>query len=112
MKRLVDIENACVPIALRFAAKVPEGKVIEKCLSVGMSDFQWLHAAKTLGLKLDELKMKPMMVKEFSIKYPLGTFIVSTWAHLFVIEDGVVHDPAGKKPGTSRTVLYAYRVIS
>jgi hypothetical protein len=110
MKKLRQIENTCVPIALRYAAGVEESKVIEKCLSAGMFNCQCLHAAKSLGLKLERVVWKKIKLKQFLKKYPTDLFIMATHNHLFVVDNGRIVDHTWNNAGLSRMVLQAYRV--
>ena len=110
MKKLTKIEGACAVLALKYVAKVPEEKAIEVCLGQGMFDTQYLEAAKGLGLRLERVVYKKIMLKKFIKKYPLGTFLAGSHNHLFVVDNGRVVDPQWNNAGLSRMILEAWRV--
>ncbi len=111
MKKLNKIENACAAVALRYAAKEPEDRVIEICLGQGLFDEQWKAAANKLGIRLREAGGCPVMLKTFIKNNPYGMWIATTKNHMFIVDNGKIIDPEWENKGLSRMILGTYYIL-
>jgi hypothetical protein len=68
-------------------------------------------AARDLGLHLVRVSTIPIKVKSFIHRYKNGLYLVGTFDHVFVVDNGVMVDPRNKKPpGLYRMIKYLWRV--
>lgn len=111
MKKLHKIVDACAPTAIRNASDLTDEKVAEIFLSQGFLDEDWKIAAKQAGLRLRLAHDGKIILKRFIKRFGKGTYIVSTWNHLFVVRDGEVIDPTWENSGLYRTVTHAWKIF-
>ena len=110
-RKLNKTPGACAIIALRYAADTTAEEALKACLAQGLFDEQWRRAAEELKLKIERVVYKPIMLRKFIRKYPTGLYIMGTHNHLFVVDNGRVVDPGWGKPGLSRMIREAWKVI-
>ncbi len=122
---ILKTPNSCAPTALQYLSGKDDVTVAEACIQQGMHDDTIIGAAKTLGVTLIKMDGMPEMeVRQFQSEYPVGKFLVTTFDHIFVIENKVQIDPylqeenckrslKGLKPvpGTRRMLIEAWKVI-
>lgn len=117
MKKLKEIDGSCAVVALCHVSSIDEETVLRVCTSCGfeagqgMEDPEWQEAAKCLGLKLRAIKLKPCFLKEFIRKKKKGLYLVGTFDHLFVVDNGIIVDPRNPRPpGLGRLIRQAWKV--
>ena len=117
MKKLKEIDGACVLCALHYVSKIDEDTIIRICTlhgfreGQGMENQGWRSAATQLGLKLRWMMLKPTRLKKFIKDNPVGLFFIGTHDHLFVVDNGIIVDPRCKKPpGFGRIIREAWVV--
>lgn len=121
MKKLKKIDGSCAVIALHHCSGTDEETVLRICKlhgftpADGMEDEEWQEAAKDLGLSIRAVPYKDCRLKQFIKKYPAGLFLMGTFDHLFVLDNGLVVDPRekmkGRYPGLGRIVKKAWVVL-
>lgn len=120
MKKIIKIENSCAILALHYVSGLPEDTVIRVCKShdfdpmFGMSDEDWIDAAKELGIVIRMVFSGSERLGKFFNNHKEGLFLIRTHDHLFVIDNGFIADPGGKEtgfyPGLGRLVKQAWKV--
>lgn len=117
MKRIKKIPGACAVCALQYVSEVDEDTVLRICTmhgfesGEGMCDEEYLEAAADLKVKTFKVKMEDCRLGQFIKKYPMGLYLVATWDHLFVVDNGIIADPRNdKRPGLGRIIKQAWRV--
>lgn len=116
MKKLKALDAACAVLALHYVSGVEENTALRVCTmsgfhpGEGMSDEEWKEAAGLLGLAVRAVPLEPCRLKTFMTAHPTGLFLVSTFNHLFVLDNGLLIDPRAKTPGLGRVVRHAWRV--
>jgi hypothetical protein len=112
---LLGTPGSCAPLALKYLSQQDDVTVIEACIKQGMNDPEFIEAAKLLGITLIPMDgMKSMEVRKFIREYPIGTFMVTTYDHVFIIENGIQIDAyrdEKKINGTRRILHSAWKVI-
>lgn len=111
MKSIAKINGSCAITALQYAADTTEEKALKVCIGQGLFDEQWMKAADELGLKIKRVVYKPIQLKRFLKKYPVGLYIMGSHNHLFVVDNGRVVDPAWGSDGLYRKIISAYEVV-
>ena len=111
MKKLATLVDACAPAAVKAASDLTDAEVAEIFLAQGFHDEVWLNAAKQAGLKLKCVsKKKNAALIAFIKKFPEGKYIVGTWNHVFVVDNGKIIDSGWKNDGLCRMVHKAWLV--
>lgn len=117
MKKLLTLEGSCVLVALHYVTGVPEDTVKRYCEAYnftpkeGIDDKDWIKVAKALGIKMRSQPPLPLLLSQFIKKHKAGLYIVSTFDHLFVVDNGIIFDPRNlKPPGLSRNIVGAWKV--
>ena len=117
MKKLKKIEGSCAVVALHYVSGIDEDTVIRICgfhgfeIGAGMSDDQWQESAVELGVKFHSRKTDDCTLRQFLKKYPIGLYLVGTFDHLFVVDNGLIIDPRNDKPpGLGRIIKQAWRI--
>lgn len=120
MKKLRKIDGSCAVLALHHVSQIDEETVLRVCAlhgfnpTDGMEDEDWIEAAKDLGLKLRSAGKFDCRLKKFVSEHKTGLYLVGTFDHLFVLDNGLIVDPkekdAGRYPGLGRIVKEAWRV--
>ncbi len=118
MKKLNRIKNCCAVVALFYVSGKKEDTVLNVCRfygfhpDEGMDDEDWRDAAVHLGLKVRQVNFKDMRLKKFIKLHPAGIYLIATWNHLFVLDNGIVIDPRGSIPpnGLNRIIKQAWTV--
>ncbi len=118
MKKLRKIEGSCACLALHHVSGIDEDTVLRVCTlhgftpEDGMEDLDWQEAAKDLGLRLRMVPMKDVRLSKFVKAHGAGLFLVGTFDHLFVLDNGLIVDPRekdmGRYPGLGRIVKRAW----
>lgn len=121
MKKLKKIEGSCAVVALHYASGISEDTVLNICKlhdftpEGGMEDEDWQEAAKDLGILIRAVPMKDVKLSKFKSAHKAGLFLVGTFDHLFVLDNGLIVDPhekrKGRYPGLGRIVKRAWLVI-
>lgn len=117
--RLKRMKGACVPTALWYLSEGQEDEVIRVCKAfgfvegtgdeAGMADEDWVAAAKHFGINVRKMRCEEMRLDKFVNNHRKGLFVVHTWDHMFVVENGKVIDPR-RGPGLRRFVRDVWRV--
>lgn len=120
MKKIKKIKGSCAVVALHHVSGVDEETVLRVCklhgfeVGEGMEDDDWKEAADDLGISIRAIPFKNCRLRAFVKKYPLGLYLVGTFDHLFVLDNGIIVDPRekmrGKWPGLGRIVKQAWVV--
>lgn len=117
MKKLKKIDGSCAVVALLYVSGIDEDTVIRVCqfhgfeAGKGMEDKDWMAAAKALRIKFRAVAMKPCTLDRFLKDHPKGLYLVGTYDHLFVVDNGVIVDPRNEHPpGLKRSVKQAWKV--
>lgn len=76
----------------------------------GMSNAEWVRAAKKLGIKTKRLRFRQCKLGLFMKNRKKKTYIISTHGHVFVLDKGLIIDPRFKGKGLKRIVRQAWRV--
>ena len=117
MKRILKKDGFCAPAALAYVSGLPEKTVLDICVHEGfdpfhgMDDAEILAAAKELGIKLRPVKCQPQRLRKFIKDHKFGRYLVCTWDHIFVLNDGLIYDPLCPTGGLGRVVQIAWRVV-
>ena|SRR3990167_10228694 len=119
MKKLLKIKAACAATALWYVAGgVDEEAILRLSLAHGfttkdgMADEDWLKVAALLGIKTRATLAEPILLGKFIKKHAVGLYLVGTFDHLFVVDNGIIFDPRGKKPpGLKRKLHQAWKVV-
>lgn len=117
--RLKRMKGACVPTALWYLSGGDEGEVIRVCKAfgfregtgeeAGMDDEDWIAAARHFGIRVRRVACEDMRLDKFVNNHREGLFVVHTWDHMLVVENGKVIDPR-EGPGLRRFVRAVWRV--
>jgi hypothetical protein len=111
LKSLKNIQNGCVPIALQYLSKATIETMISAIIFPGMDEEDTKLAGKMLGLTLKKVEFSPMELRKFIKQFPEGSYLLFTFDHALVLEDGKIVDPQCKKsPGLRRVIKSAWRV--
>lgn len=117
MKKLSKISGACVLAALWYIVGIDEEAVLRVCTAhgfkpgKGMFDEDWKRAANQLGIKMRGIAMKQCTLKKFVKNHPEELYIVGTFDHLFVVDNGIIVDPrCATPPGLKRIIKQVWRV--
>lgn len=118
MKKLHKVDTACAVLALWYVSGCgDEDAVLRICtahgfsVGNGMEDKDWLRAAQTLGINCRQTRMKECRLHKFIKDHPKGLYLVGTWNHLFVVDNGIVIDPRNARPpGLDRIIKHAWKV--
>ncbi len=120
MKKLKKIDGSCAVIALHHVSGIDEETVLRVCAlhgftpEDGMEDEDWQEAAKDLGLNIRAVPMKDVRLSAFKKAHNTGLYLVGTFDHLFVLDNGLIVDPRekleGRYPGLGRIVKRAWIV--
>lgn len=120
MRKLRKIDGACAPLALKYLSRLSDAKVLQICEQHGfkhdwgMEEFEFLKAARELGIRLRRMNMKKSglyqaKLRKFIKIKPEGVFLLYTDRHLFVVDNGGIFDPLnGKSLGLDRVVTSAW----
>jgi hypothetical protein len=80
-----------------------------------MDDADWLEAADDLGIKTRAVSISPLRLRRFIHDNTTGLFLIGTFDHLFVLDNGLIVDPRekmrGRYPGLGRIVKQVWRVL-
>lgn len=118
MKKLKTLDAACAVVALCYASKQDEEAVLRVATmhgfkpGEGMTDNQWIPAAKVLGLNMRALSFEHMELRKFIKQYPIGLYFVSTPQHLFVLDNGLIIDPRTDGQKLRRSVRQAWKIYT
>lgn len=117
MKKLKEIDSACVLVALWYCTGIDEETILRICTAygfkpkMGMDDREWKSAAGHLGIKVRGIALEPCTLHKFIKNHPAGLFLMGTWDHLFVVDNGIIVDPrCSNPPGLKRVIKQAWRV--
>ncbi len=110
MKKLATLVDTCAPAAVKAASDLTDAQVAEIFLAQGFHDEVWLAAAKKAGLKLKCVTKKKMRLGAFIKKFPEGKYLVTTWNHVFVVDNSKIIDNGWKNDGLCRMVHKAWLV--
>jgi hypothetical protein len=116
MKKLKKLNAACAVLALHYVSGRDEDAVLRICklhgfeVGYGMEDEEWRNAADELGIKVRSIATLPLKVHQFIKNNSTGLFIVGTFNHLFVVDNGIVIDPRFTPPGMHRVIKQVWRV--
>lgn len=118
LKKLKKVAGACVVLAFCYASKQNEETVLRICTlhgfepGRGMTDIEYLACAKALGLKLRKVSMQGMELKKFLKEHKKGLYIVVTYDHMLVVDNGLIIDPreGGETGRTRRKLINAWKV--
>lgn len=121
MKKLKKIDGSCAVIALHHVSGVDEDTVLRVCTlhgfepKNGMDDEDWREAADDLGISVRSMSINPQRLRKFLHGHTEGLFLLGTFDHLFVLDNGLIIDPRekmrGRYPGLGRIVKQAWRVL-
>ena len=114
---LDDIDNDCAPTAIWYVSGKTEEEVLRVCIEngftdeLGMTDPQWKRAARSLTIEFNRVAMKPVKLSDFIADHPTGLYLVRTYNHILVVDDGEVIDLRNvNAPGLNRKVIASYKV--
>lgn len=120
MKKLIKIDNSCAVLALHHVSGLDEETVLRVCKindftpKNGMEDEDWISAAKDLGISVRSCFLGSERLSSFITKKPEGLYLIGTFNHLFVLDNGLIIDPRSKEwdgyPGLGRLVKQAWKV--
>ena len=120
MKKLIKIDNSCAVIALHHVSGLDEETVLRICKLYdfspheGMDDEDWISAAKDLGITVRSVFNGSERLSKFVNNHKDGLYLLGTFNHLFVLDNGLIVDPRAKGwggyPGLSRLVKQAWKV--
>ncbi len=119
MRKLKNIPGSCAVVALLYCSGLDEDTVIRVCSlhgferGEGMDDKSWKEASKDLGISIRRVSMRKCRLSTFLNNHPKGLYIVGTFDHLFVVDNGIIIDPRHPTPPWLRRVITdAWRVIT
>lgn len=69
-----------------------------------------LEAAKSLGLKLERVKTKKIILRHFRNNHNNGLYLVTTYDHIFCLDNGIIYDPC-TFGGLRRLITGAWKVL-
>ncbi len=120
MKKLIKIDNSCAVLALHHVSGLDEETVLRVCKindftpKNGMDDEDWINAAKDLGITVRSVFNGSERLSSFMAKKLDGLFLIGTFNHLFVVDNGLIVDPRAKQwdgyPGLGRLVKQVWKV--
>lgn len=118
MKKLKEIDGSCAVVALWYVSGIDEETVLRVCTSCGfevgegMEDEEWQEAAHCLSVKMRSIPVdQPCTLYKFIKLHPKGLYLIGTFDHLFVVDNGVIVDPrCPRPPGLKRLIKQAWRV--
>lgn len=117
MKKLKKLGGACAPLALWYVSGKEEDAVLRICQAYGfketegMDDSDWKKAAAQLGIRMRAIPFEECTLKKFLREFKAGLYLVCTWDHIFVVDNGILIDPRNlKPPGLSRMIKQAWRI--
>ena len=128
MNRINNMDNACVVAALLHVSQKDEATVIRVCKAHGfnekrgMSDPEWLEAARVLGVKIDPLRIALNFPSENGYRQyniqkmfsDTNVYLIATKDHLFCLDRGTIIDPRCDSPnlGRRRIIRQIWRIIT
>lgn len=117
MKKLKKIDNSCAVVALHYVSGIAEDIVLRVCQlhefhpKQGMDDKNWKAAGKDLGITVRAINFVPCTLKTFAREHMEGLYLLGTWDHLFVLDNGMIVDPrCARPPGLRRMIKQAWVV--
>ncbi len=121
-KKLKKVDGACAPFALRALITVPDAVILDVCTQHGyraewgMEEHEVIESAKELGIRLRRMNLKDKglyrsQLRKFIAENPIGTFLVYTTGHIFVLQNSVLIDPLTEGERLRRIVTGAWRVL-
>lgn len=126
MKKFSNIQGGCALIALKYVSKKSQEEVMSACAKydfvegAGMHDDEIVGAAKALGIRMSRLKKAEIPynveLRGFIKNNPVGLFFLETWNHIFVLDNGIVYDPAqfdseNVTVGMRRKIIGVFEII-